>query len=250
MEITHIIIILVAGLVAGFVNAVSAAGSLITLPAFIFAGLTAGEANATNRVAVLFQNLFSAYGFKSKGLKLEPYMAWLAAAAMPGAVLGAFLALKIPDAIFNKILSGVMLLFLVLTLTNPLKSVIGTKERMGLKHKIIGVVVFFFIGIYGGIIQAGTGFFLMAGGLIIHQFGIVKTNHYKVVIMFAYTIAAFLVFLFKGNINWFYGLLMSGGTSLGAYVGSRWSVTANEKWLKIFMVTMIVAMSVYLWFFK
>ncbi len=235
---------------AGFVNAVSAAGSLITLPAFIFAGLTAGDANATNRVTVLFQNVFSAYGFKSKGLKLEPYMAWLAAAAVPGAVLGAWVALQIPDAVFNKILSGVMLLFLVLTLTNPLKSVIGIRERMSLKHKIIGVIIFFFIGIYGGVIQAGTGFFLMAGGLVIHKFGIIKTNHYKAVIMFAYTIAAFLVFLFKGNINWTYGLLMSGSASLGAYIGSRWSVTANEKWLKAFMVTMIVSMSVYLWFFK
>src|SRR5436189_211039 len=114
MQILSLVIILLAGVVAGFINAVLAAGSLITLPAFIFAGLTSAEANATNRVAILFQNLFSSYGFRSKGLKTEKYMWWLAAATVPGAVIGAWFSLKIPDYIFNKILAGVMIVFLII----------------------------------------------------------------------------------------------------------------------------------------
>ena len=250
MEILPIVIVLLAGLVAGFVNTVSAAGSLITLPAFIFVGLSAGQANATNRVAIMAQNFFTSYGFQTKGLKPEKYMWVLAAATVPGAILGAWFALNIPDALFNKILSGVMLVFLVVAIVNPLKSAVGSKELVDRNRKIIGVILYFFIGIYGGFIQAGSGFFLMAGCMLLHKFDIIKTNYYKAIIMLTYTVAAFLVFLFKGDIQWGYGVLMSIGTSAGGYIASRWSVTADEKWIKRAMVIIISTLSVYLWFFK
>ena len=250
MEIGNILIILVAGIIGGFINAVSAAGSLITLPAFIFAGLTPGAANATNRVAIMAQNFSSAYAFRSKGIKADSYMLWLAAASIPGAVLGAWFSLKIPDAIFTKILSVVMVVFLIITLLNPLKNAGGEAERVEPKHKALGVFLYFLFGIYGGFIQAGTGFFLMSGTLLLHRFNIVKTNYYKAVIMFTYTVAAFLVFVFKGNIHWLEGILMGVGMSIGAFFGSRWTIDASAVWIRRVMVVLICSMAVYLWIFK
>lgn len=250
MEITTVFIILIGGVLAGFVNAVSAAGSLISLGVLIFTGLGAGEANATNRVGVLMQNISSALGFRTKGIKTENYMWWLAAAAVPGAVLGAWFSLKIPDVLFNKILSVVMIAFLIITLTNPLKSMVGSVPRMETKHKVLGVITYFFVGMYGGFIQAGSGFFIMAGCMLIHRFDIVKTNYYKAVIMLTYTVAAFLIFLFKGNINWVYGVVLSAGMATGGFLGSRWSISASEKWLKVFMTVVIIALAFYLWVFK
>ena len=250
MEITTALIILIGGVFAGFVNAVSAAGSLITLPLLIFTGLSAGEANATNRVGILAQNFSSAMGFRSKGYKTESYMWWLAAAAVPGAVLGAWFSLKIPDELFNKILSVVMVVFLTITLTNPLKASTNNNPLMEPGRKVIGVVTYFFIGMYGGFIQAGSGFFIMAGCILIHRFDIVKTNYYKAIIMLTYTVAAFIVFLFKGNINWVYGAVLSAGMAFGGFMGSRWSISASEKWLKGFMTIVIIAMAGYLWVFK
>lgn len=238
------------GVAAGFVNAVSAAGSLISLPILIFTGLPAGDANATNRVGVLFQNISSALGFRTKGIKTEPYMWWLAAASVPGALLGAWFSLKIPDEVFNRILSVVMLVFLVLTLANPLKNAASSEPRMDRKYKVIGVIAFFFSGMYGGFIQAGSGFFIMAGCMFIHRFNIVKANYYKAVIMLVYTVAAFLLFLFHGHINWLYGLVLSVGMATGGFLGSRWSIVAGEKLIKIFIVVVISALSVYLWVFK
>ncbi len=250
LSLVSILILLVGGVVAGFVNAVSAAGSLISLPLLIFTGLPAGDANATNRVGVLIQNMSSAMGFRTKGIKTEEYMWWLAAASVPGALLGAWFSLKIPDEVFNRILSVVMLVFLVITLANPLKNAAGTEPRMDTKHKIIGVIAFFFSGVYGGFIQAGSGFFIMAGCMFIHRFDIVKANYYKAVIMLVYTVAAFLLFFFKGHINWAYGLVLSIGMAVGGFMGSRWSITAGEKMIKLFIVVVISALSVYLWVFK
>lgn len=233
-----------------FINTVSAAGSLVSLSAFMFCGLSSVEANATNRLPIIFQSFFSAKGFESKGVKSDAYKWWLAAACVPGAIIGALWAVKIPVEIFNKILAGVMLLFLFITIANPLNPTGEQEERMELKHKIAGLILYFFIGIYGGFIQAGSGFFLMAPALLLHRFNINKTNYYKVSITLVYTLAALAIFYWKGNINWFFGLVMSAGTSLGGWLTSRWSVTVDEVWMKRLMVSLIMALTVYVWFFK
>jgi uncharacterized membrane protein YfcA len=249
-EVFKIVVVLIAGLAAGVINAISAAGSLITLPAFIFAGLSPGMANGTNRIAILFQNIFALTGFRSKNVKGDGYEWWLGLAAIPGAVLGALFAVKIQEDIFNKILSVTLLIFLFITLFNPLKGVEKGKERLDLRHKVFGIIAYFFSGIYGGFIQAGTGFFLMAGAMLIHKFDIVKTNYYKSFVMLMYTIAALAVFIWAGQINWFYGIIMSIGTSAGGFIGSRWSVEAEAKWIKRVMVLIIVSFSIYLWVYK
>ena len=250
MEIIHVLILFIAGMAVAFINTVSAAGSLVSLSAFMFCGLSSVEANATNRIPIIFQSYFSAKGFESKGVTSDSYKWWLAAACVPGAVIGALFAVKIPAEVFNKILAGVMLLFLFITITNPLKATGEQEERVALKHKIAGLILYFFIGIYGGFIQAGSGFFLMAPALLLHRFGISKTNYYKVSITLVYTFAALAIFIWKGNIHWYYGLVMSAGTSLGGWLTSRWSVTVNEVWMKRLMVSLILALTVYVWFFK
>ncbi len=250
VEIIHLLILFVAGIAVAFINTISAAGSLVSLSAFMFCGLSSVEANATNRIPIIFQSFFSARGFESKGVKGDAYKWWLAAACVPGAVIGALWAVKIPADVFNKILAGVMLLFLVITLINPLKATGVAEERVELKHKLTGLLLYFFIGIYGGFIQAGSGFFLMAPALLLHRFNISKTNYYKVFITLIYTIAALAIFIWKGNISWYYGLVMSAGTSLGGWLTSRWSVTVDEVWMKRIMVGLILSLTVYVWFFK
>ena len=233
-----------------FINTISAAGSLVSLSAFMFCGLSSVQANATNRVPIIFQSYFSAKGFESMGVKSDNYICWLALACVPGAVVGAWFAVTISAAVFNKILAGVMLFFLLVTIINPLSTSGAQQERVELKHKIAGLILYFFIGIYGGFIQAGSGFFLMAPALLLHRFGINKTNYYKVFITLVYTLATLVIFVWKGNINWFYGLVMSAGTSLGGWLTSRWSVTVDERWMQRLMIVLILALTVYVWFFK
>lgn len=249
-KVLDILIIFLAGLAVAFINTVSAAGSLVSLSALMFAGLSSAEANATNRIPIIFQSFFSVKGFESKGITGDIYKWWLAAACVPGAVIGALFAVKIPTEIFDKILLVVMLFFLVITSLNPLKTKTGTEERTALKHKITGVLIYFFVGIYGGFIQAGSGFFLMAPALLLHRFNIHKTNYYKVFITLIYTFAALAIFIWKGNVHWGYGLVMSAGTSLGGWLTSRWSVAVDEVWMKRLIVVMIAALTFYVGLFK
>ena len=250
MEMIHLLILFVAGIVVAFINTISAAGSLVSLSALMFAGLSSSEANATNRIPIIFQSFFSSKGFESKGISGDSYKWWLSMACVPGAVIGALFAVKIPAEVFNKILLVVMFLFLVITLANPLKVKSVAEERMQLKHKVVGVMIYFLIGIYGGFVQAGSGFFLMAPALLLHRFGINKTNYYKVFITLFYTLAALVVFVWKGNIHWYYGLVMSGGTSLGGWLTSRWSVGIGEQWMRRLVAVLILLLTLYIWLYK
>lgn len=250
VEVMHLFILFVAGIVAAFISTVSAAGSLISLSALMLCGLSPTEANATNRIPVIFQSFFSAKGFESRGLKSDAYRWWLAVVCVPGAIIGALFAVKIPEDVFNKILGGVLLLFLVLTIVNPLKVTGEAEERLELKHKMAGTVLYFIVGFFGGFIQTGAGFFLMVPALLLHRFNLSKTNYYKVSITLIYTIAALAIFIWKGNIHWYYGLVMGAGTSLGGWLTSRWSVTMDESQMKWLMVSLILFLTIYTWFFK
>lgn len=247
MEATNAILLFFAGMLVAFINTISAAGSLVSLTAFMFTGLSGNEANATNRIPIIFQSFFSVKGFESKGVTGDSYKWWLAFACVPGAVIGALFAVKIPAALFDNILLSVMVLFLILTIVNPLKTNTPDNERVSAPYKVAGLVLYFFVGVYGGFIQAGSGFFLMAPALLLHRFNLHKTNYYKVFITLIYSFAALAVFVWKGNINWSYGLVMSAGTSLGGWLTSRWSITVEERWLKRIMFALIILLAVYVW---
>ena len=250
MEIVYLILIFLAGIIVAFINTISAGGSLVSLSALMFVGLSPAEANATNRIPILFHNIFTVLGFEAKGVKSDAYVWWLSLICIPGGLAGAFWAIKIPADVFDKILTGVMVLFLVITITNPLKGAGLGPQRVELKHKIIGGILYFFIGFYGGFIQAGSGFFLVAPALLLHRFDINKSNYYKAFITLVYTIAALSIFIWKGNIHWAYGLVMSLGTSLGGWFTSRWSVAVDEVWMKRILVGIILLLTVYVWFLK
>ncbi len=161
MELTDAIIIIAAGIVAGFLNVVAGGGSLITLPLLIFLGLPSAVANATNRIGIIGQNIFAVAGFRSKGVSTWPYSLYLGISAMLGAIIGARIAVDIEDQLFNRILSLIMVVVAIMIIVRPLKKSGEQEERLDRKHQIIGILSFFGVGIYGGFIQAGVGFIMI-----------------------------------------------------------------------------------------
>lgn len=248
MTLTDILILLVAGTFAGFINTIAGGGSLLTMPVLIFMGLPSVDANGTNRVAIFIQNIFSTLGFKSKGVQLFPFTFWVAIPAVAGALVGANIALDIPDELFNKILSVVMVLVALATIFKP-KIAIDTKSLMTKKRTGISMILFFFIGIYGGFIQAGTGFLIISALGLVHRMGMAQINGVKVFVIMSYTVVALLTFYLNGNIWWTYGLTLAVGNSTGGWIASRWSVKQSDKLIRIILLIMIGVLSVKVWFF-
>lgn len=248
MSLLEGILLVFAGTFAGFVNTIAGGGSLVVVPILIFMGLPSSEANGSNRVAILIQNIFSVAGFRSKGVYVFPFALYVAAPAVIGAIIGSKIAVDISDQLFNRILAVVMLTVMGITIFKPsLKEAAEanlSKQRIG-----ISILIFFFLGIYGGFIQAGIGFLIIATLTTVHHLNMAKTNSIKVFVAFSYTIAAVIVFYLEGKIRWEYGLTLAAGNSIGAWVGSRWSVGKSDKLIRMILLIMVIGLSIKLWFF-
>lgn len=240
MEILYLILI---GFVAGVINTLAGGGSLLTLPMLIFLGLPPNVANGTNRVAILIQNIFGVAGFKSKGVSTYPFSLYLGIAALFGSVIGAQIAVDIKGETFNKILAVVMLLVVASMVKKP-KNLQNIVERLTGKYLWLGIIAFFFIGIYGGFIQAGVGLFLIGSIKLCTGFDLVKVNSVKTFIIASYTVVAILIFAYNGKIDWTVGLLVAVGQGLGGYLGSKIAVKGGEKFVRKFIIFAILLMAV------
>src|SRR5690625_946880 len=106
------ITLLLLGVLVGFINLVSAGGSLITLPTLIFLGLPPTVANGTNRIGILIQNFLGMYQFYKKGLINWKLNFILAIPAVIGSIIGAQYAIELSDDAFNNVLAIVMIVLL------------------------------------------------------------------------------------------------------------------------------------------
>ncbi|MBC3759164.1 sulfite exporter TauE/SafE family protein [Hyunsoonleella sp. SJ7] len=249
LDLYSSLLLAIIGVVAGFLNVVAGGGSLITLPVMIFMGLPPNIANATNRIAILWQNVFAIAKFKKAGVIDSKYSLYLGLAAVPGALLGGWLAVDIKGEVFTKILSVVMLVVGALILLGSSLKQKGRSYNQG-KDLWIGVLLFFFIGVYGGFIHAGVGFIIILVLDRLMQAPLAKINSVKVIVAFIYTLAVVMLFLFKNVINWQYGLTLAIGTSIGGWLGSYFSIKKGDKWIKVLLFFTIIALSVKLWFYN
>jgi len=241
--------LILIGFIAGIINVIAGGGSLLTLPILIFFGLPPNVANGTNRIAIIIQNIFAVSGFKSKGVSAFPYSVYLAISATFGAILGALIAVDIKGDLFNKILAIIMVLIVVYMVFKRKVTTQQMVERITGKYLWLGVIAFFFVGVYGGFIQAGVGFIILLALSGINRFSLVKSNAIKVFVALVYSLSAVAIFAYNDMINWTYGLILSVGNAAGGWFMSRWSVKRGDGLVRLFLIIMVTAMAIKLWFF-
>ncbi len=243
-----LIFLVFIGFIAGVINTIAGGGSLLTLPMLIFMGLPPAIANGTNRIAILIQNFFSTAGFKSKGIQTFPFSIWMGISALFGAIVGAYLgAIYFKGEIFNKILAIVMILVVIYMIFKPKQLLQIDSERVEGKYFWLLIVAFFFIGIYGGFIQAGTGIFIILALNSIGRISLVKSNAIKAIVVILYTISSLVIYAYNDKINYSMGLTLAIGNSTGAWFASRYSVNKGDALVRWFLIIMVSIMAIKLW---
>ncbi len=237
------------GFVVSIINTMAGGASIITLPILIFLGLPSNVANGTNRIGIMMTAFSANMGFKSKGISTFPFSAYTGMFALIGSVIGAHIAVEINDETFNRILSIIMILVITIIIFKPRIINKNLSVRLTGKHLKISCTVFFFIGLYGGFINAGIGFVIMLFLHYYNRLNLIRVNATKVVIVLVYTIGAFLTFFFNGLVDLPYGLCLGLGTLIGGWNASRFSVEKGEGVIKIFLVISALIIAFKLWFF-
>lgn len=236
-------LLVLVGAVSASVNVVAGGGSFLTLPILIFLGLPPGLANATNRVGVLVQSAGAVWGFGRRGM-----LDWRSGlrAGLPaclGAIAGTWLALVVGDAAFRRILAVLMVAVTLLTLSWSGRSPGAARPA----PPAWTVPAFVLAGLYGGFVQAGVGFFILAitsaAGLDLRRGNIVK-----VLCVGLLTALSLAIFASQGRVVWPAGLALAAGGLVGSELGVRLALRTPERGLRAIVTAAVLLFAVRLWF--
>ena len=241
LELWQAGLLVAVGTVGGFLNVMAGGGSLITVPVMVFMGLPGPVANGTNRIAILAQNITAVITFARRGYRDFRLSLTLAACAIPGAVAGALLGIRLEGVWFNRALALIMVAVMLVMYFDK-----GAAEQSGnhqptRRQLLNGHLLMVGAGFWGGFIQLGVGFIIMPILNRVMGLDLVRTNMHKVFIVAAYTLVALSIFASQIELIWMVGLALAVGNSLGGYLGAHFAVSKGEKLIRLVLNLVLVA---------
>lgn len=235
-------LLVVTGFVAGIINTLAGGGSSLTIPALMVLGLPADVANATNRVGVFLQCLVGTRGFHKAGRLDTSDMGPVLVPTLVGGLVGAVLAAFLPVWVLKPMLLGSMVIMALVILLRP--SAIAPPEGTAVRkvnESWAAWVALFIAGVYGGFVQAGVGFILIAALAGILRYDLVRSNALKMLCSLAFTAVALTIFAIEGTVLWLPGLILGVGTMAGAMVAVKLAIKISQNTLKWFLFVMTLA---------
>jgi len=246
-DLAGYLFLVLAGGVAGTVDVMAGGGSFLTLPLLIFMGLPAAAANGTNRVGIVVQSLGAVWGFHRHGLMDWSSLKWAAVPATGGCILGAYAALGTSETAFKKILAVMMIVMTVWILWDPIRRWHETHAAPPSVSNVVIALGFLVAGFFGGYIQAGVGFLLLAVTTLA-GLDLVKGNAVKVLTVLSFASVGLAIFAVEGAVQWTMGLALAAGRFVGGLLGVRLVVAKGHAWVKGVVTVAMLACAVKLWF--
>ena len=238
MELIDALLVAGAGVVAGVVNAMAGGGSLLTVALLnVFVGLPGLVANGTNRIGVLVQNASSVAAYRKGGISGLRRALPLLVPVTAGSLIGSLVVSSFTDDAFEKIFGVLMIPLVFLSLRAP-----ATTGRQISWHPALTTTVFFGVGLYGGAFQAGVGLLIVVA-LARSGLDLVNANAVKVVVILVLTAIAVPVFVIRGQVDWGFAVVLSGGFALGGWLGARIAVRGGDRVIRPVLIVAVTALA-------
>ncbi|MGI9534394.1 MAG: sulfite exporter TauE/SafE family protein [Thermodesulfobacteriota bacterium] len=241
-ELIGSIVLFFIGILAAFLNVTAGGGSSITVPALILLGVEPNMANGTNRLAIMLQNASASASFRNEKIYQTRDTLLYALLTIPGAIVGSIYATEISDEAFRKVI-GIVLIGIIVTILLPKSKKI---IEPGSENRFSWLIYpgFFILGFYGGFIQIGVGFLIIALIQNTLPIDLIKTNMHKTFAIMSINIPALIIFVVTGNMNWVLGIALAAGTTVGAWWAAKLSVKKGDKFIKYFFVLALIVISI------
>lgn len=234
--LSELLLLIGVGFLAGLLNVLAGGGSLLTLPVLLWLGLPAPVANASNRISLVMQNVTAVTAFQSGAMLPWRPTFRLLIPALPGAVLGAQLAVDIDERTFRLILLAI----LVFALYTMLRPSVTVPSRRGRRRTAAMWLGFFAMGFYAGFIQAGLGLLLLSLLSGLGGFDLVRSNAIKVTWVLLVQIVSLVVFGLHDTIHWGAGASLALGSASGAWAAAHWQMARGSEWVRRVVVVLLV----------
>ncbi len=268
MEIYEIILILLAGVGAGAINAAVGSGTLITFPALVAFGVPPVTATMSNALGLIPGGIASSFGYREEIRGQGKRLLKLVPASLLGSLVGAFLLLNLPDDTFEAIVPVLIVLALVLVVFQPMVQRFLRRKKApeagqaapeAVSEPVAGstagstgmgplspgrwmlvTAIVFVTAIYGGYFAAAQGILLVGLlGLVLPD-SLQRINGAKNVLVLVVNITSATVYTIVGfeRIHWLAVLLIAIGSLFGGYFGARVARKLSPVLLRVIIVAL------------
>lgn len=246
MELTFHTYLIVCPFVflAGLVDAIGGGGGLISLPAYLIAGLPTHAAIATNKISSTFGTSLATYRFaKAKLINVK-----LAIPSVIAAIIGSSIGAKISMLVPEKILSYVLIIILPLAAFFVLNKKLFNDEgsenvRLDKRTYLTASLAALIVGIYDGFYGPGTGTFLIIAFTVFAKLNIQTSNAQAKVINLATNVTSLVIFLTNGQGILALGIAAAICNMAGGYLGAGLAMKNGAKIVRpsiIFVLILLV----------
>ena len=215
---------------AGLVDAIGGGGGLISLPAYLLAGVPVHQAIATNKLSSACGTALTTVRFIKEGLVNWKIALPTIVCAMLGSSLGANLSIRVPEATMELVLL-VVLPVVAFVVLNPKIFHDNAEREILLDRKlwITAVTSSFLVGMYDGFYGPGTGTFLIIAFTVFAKLDIRTANAQAKVINLTTNITSLTIFLLNGQAVILLGLAAAVCNMAGNYIGANLALTRGSK---------------------
>ncbi|ULT54928.1 TSUP family transporter [Neobacillus drentensis] len=242
-----LIILIVFGFLASFIDSVVGGGGLIALPTLLFTGLNPAGAVATNKLASTIGSLTSTFMFYRSGKLDIKSVAKFFPLTFIGSLLGAYTVHLLNPEVLKPLMLIMLAAVAIFTIFKKEWGSISTPKKLSIYHFIIFLVTLFAIGFYDGFIGPGTGSFLIFSFLLI-GFDFLKAAGNAKFLNFGSNIAGLFMFMFLGQVNYTYGIIMGIAQFAGAICGSKFAIKKGSGYVRALFIAvtcLLLAKNIY-----
>ena len=223
-----------------FVDSIAGGGGIITLPAYLLAGLPAHTAAGTNKLVAVFGSITASVNYLRSGNVMIRIAILAALGSLLGGVIGTNLALIIPEATLELIMMIVLpVVALFLTFRRDFGVNAKAKDLSAPMQGITAFGIGLFIGCYDGLIGPGTGTFLMLCFCGLLGLDLLVSGGCAKVANMASNIASGIVFLFNGKAMYALVLPAAICSIAGGFLGSRFAIRGGSKRIRKVMFVVL-----------
>ncbi|MEP9381695.1 sulfite exporter TauE/SafE family protein [Nocardioides cheoyonin] len=230
-----------AGLAAGFVDAVVGGGGLVQLPALLLGlpGATPVNVLATNKLAGICGTSTSAVTYYRRVGPDPRTFVPLTVLAFGGSALGAVAASHLPSSAFSPIILAALVLVGGWVLLRPTLGAATALRFSGHRHTLAAMGVGVVVGFYDGALGPGTGSFLVIGLVGLLGYSFLEASAKARIANVATNLAALVVFVPQGAVVWKVGVVMGFCNLVGGYLGARTAVARGTRFVRIFFILVV-----------
>ncbi|URN00792.1 sulfite exporter TauE/SafE family protein [Actinomadura madurae] len=239
MDLGHVLLLILAGVVAGGINALAGGGSLITFPSLIVTGLPSVEANVTNSVSVFPGYVSSVLGSRADLAGQWGRIRAVLPACVAGSAAGCALLLLTPARAFELIVPFLVLgAAAALFFQERLRRLVGHPRALGRRRRTVTLQAAVLAGaVYGGYFGAALGVMYVAALALVLDETLNRINAVKNVLTVTVGGVTLLTFALFGPVNWPAVLILAPATVVGGYTGAILARRMPGRLLKALIVT-------------